>query len=87
MNACPTCGRPGTQLGAVLQFVRAHGEVRPSDVSTRLGISKIDAYNTLRRLAEKGLIARVRHGIYSSDRDGALRRRALLSELNKLEIG
>lgn len=84
MNACPTCGRAGTLSGDVLAFVRQNGPVRPEQIAQHFGVPNYQASRVLCHLADRGLIARVSRGVYSSDL--RLRRQALLDELQKLGV-
>jgi DNA-binding MarR family transcriptional regulator len=82
---CPQCGgRLGTQIADVLAFVRQQRTctVRPTTVAEHLGITPTRANEILWTLADRGLIARVRRGVYTGDLEQG--RRVLLEQLKKL---
>lgn len=84
MMLCPNCGkRMDTLSDKVLCFVRDSGvPVRPADVAEHFGIPQPSATAALCYLSDRGLIARVRHGVYTDDRE--LARQALLERLERL---
>jgi predicted transcriptional regulator of viral defense system len=82
-SKCPQCGKSYELVDDVLAFVRRHADtVRPADVAAYFGISGTRASIVLTRLSERGLIVRVRHGVYSANPE--LRRQALVAELERL---
>ena len=81
---CPNCGkRMDTLADKVLTFVRESSQpVRPADVAERFGITPQSASATLCYLSDRSLIVRVRHGVYTDDRE--LARQMLLERLERL---
>jgi Mn-dependent DtxR family transcriptional regulator len=75
-----------SQTDKVLAFVREHRQATPEDVAKHLNIHKYDANKIMWRLADRGLIARMSWGVYTSDEDGALRRQAMLDQIAKLTL-
>lgn len=73
-----------SQTEKVLAFVREQRQVTPEDVAKHLHMHKYDANKIMWRLADRGLIARMSWGVYSSDEDGTLRRLAMLDQIEKL---
>ncbi|AXN45604.1 hypothetical protein MM1218R_03670 [Mycobacterium marinum] len=72
-----------TQIADALRFVRQHGgAVRPAEVQEHLGASARKANEVLWTLAQRGLLARIGHGVYTADL--ALGRRFLLEQLERL---
>ncbi|ORA68294.1 hypothetical protein BST23_04225 [Mycolicibacterium elephantis] len=67
----------------MLEFIRQQdGTVRPADVAEHFQIDGGRACGMLARLAERGLIVRVRYGHYTADVN--LARKALQDQLERL---
>lgn len=69
-----------------MAVVKQHGHVCSAEVAEQLGADQRVIGKDLCTLVDRGLIARVRWGLYSADDDGKLRRQALLNELQKLSV-
>ncbi|KWX22309.1 hypothetical protein AFM11_20980 [Mycolicibacterium wolinskyi] len=66
----------------MMTFVKAHETVRPADVAAHYGIASNDAARILGHLADRGLVARIKRGVYTADRE--LARRVLSAKLDSL---
>lgn len=85
VTRCAECGQEVSPLTTrVLEYVRAHagGTVTPKEIAAHFGVPPVRVAQRLVQLAERGVIARVGYGVYSTD--FGLRRQALLDELQKL---
>jgi Mn-dependent DtxR family transcriptional regulator len=81
---CRACGRKyrlSTQ--EVLDFVRQQsGTVRPADVAAHFDVPSERAVEMMARMANDGVLCRVRYGHYSADME--LARKMLLERLERL---
>jgi predicted ArsR family transcriptional regulator len=72
-------------MNAVLRFVIDQPRpVRAYEPAEYLGVPTVRVNRALSYLADRGLIVRIRHGLYSGDPE--LRRRALLEQLDRLTL-
>lgn len=81
-SVCASCGRPATQTGDVMSYVQGCASVRVGDVAEHFGITVYQASKALCRLADMGMIARLKRGVYTADRE--LARRVLSAKFESL---
>ncbi|WP_375372654.1 MULTISPECIES: type IV toxin-antitoxin system AbiEi family antitoxin domain-containing protein [unclassified Mycolicibacterium] len=81
---CPGCGRTyALRSTDVLRFIQQQPDiVRTIDVAEHFGVDPRRASVTLCKLVDRGLLARVRPGQFTSDMERG--RQVLLEQLNRL---